>query len=48
MALLSGGVGGYAFVSSVCRLMRRAGSNKLQGLDGNYRPPLTPEVAGLL
>ena len=46
MALLSRG--GYAFVSSVCRLMRRAGSNKLQELDGNYRPPLAPEVGGLL
>ena len=40
--------GGYAFATLVCQLMREAGSNKLQELDGNYRPPLAPEVVGLL
>ena len=46
VALLSNG--GYAFANLVCQLMRKAGSNKLQELDGNYHPPLAPEVVGLL
>ena len=46
VALLSNG--GYAFANLVCQLLRKAGSNKLQELDGNYRPPLAQGVVGLL
>ena len=46
VALLSNG--GYAFANLVCQLVRKAGSNKLQELDGNYCPPLAQGVVGLL